>query len=93
MYIPHKPQRVLWLTPLLLPQATWLYGALLRQLASQTLDDLLGVSPGADKPAEGEARAAATAEAASLLRQAAGVYAYLGEQVLPPLLSSLRGER
>jgi hypothetical protein len=77
----------------LLPQATWLYGALLRQLAAQTLDDLLGVSPGADKPAEGEARAAATAEAASLLRQAAGVYTYLGEQLLPPLLSSLRGER
>eukprot|EP00879_Flechtneria_rotunda_P001652 GHRR01001812.1.p1 GENE.GHRR01001812.1~~GHRR01001812.1.p1 ORF type:complete len:395 (+),score=149.03 GHRR01001812.1:171-1355(+) len=75
--------------------ATFLYGALLRQLAHQSIQDLLGLSPGSTAVAAGEEPAAASlAAAVAQLRRAAGVYEHLAEVMLPPIFSSLgKGDR
>lgn len=65
--------------------ATFLYGGLLRELAHQQLADMLGLSQGSTA-LEGDARVAALAEITALLRQAAGVFAYLAEKLLPALV-------
>ncbi|GBF99683.1 hypothetical protein Rsub_12377 [Raphidocelis subcapitata] len=65
--------------------ATFLYGGLLRELAHQQLGDCLGLTQGSTALA-GEARVGALAEVASLLRQAAGVFAALAERLLPTLV-------
>jgi hypothetical protein len=55
---------------LLALQATFLYASLLRQLAHQGVQDMLGLSPGSTAmPAGSEAAAAALAAAATQLRQ------------------------
>jgi hypothetical protein len=72
------------------PQATFLYASLLRQLAHQTILDLLGISPGSKSLQPGsDAAAAEIAAAVTLLRQAAGVYDHLADTILPPLFNSL----
>ncbi len=74
-------------------QATTLYAALLRQLAHQCLSDVLGSSDSSSEPMAGEARVKELTEAATLLRKAAGVYAFLAERMLPPLQQTLKGDR
>uniref|UniRef100_A0A383VYS6 BRO1 domain-containing protein n=1 Tax=Tetradesmus obliquus TaxID=3088 RepID=A0A383VYS6_TETOB len=74
--------------------ATFLYASLLRQLGHQGVQDMLGLSPGSTAlPADSEAAATVLAAAATQLRQAAGVYDYLAEVMLPPLFASLKGDR
>lgn len=75
-------------------QSTFLYGSLLRQLAHQSVQDMLGLSPGsrAMDPAS-EAAAAVLAAAVAQLRQSAGVYDYLSKQVLPALFLTIKGDR
>eukprot|EP00878_Enallax_costatus_P020039 GHUV01021168.1.p1 GENE.GHUV01021168.1~~GHUV01021168.1.p1 ORF type:complete len:229 (+),score=52.28 GHUV01021168.1:1231-1917(+) len=75
-------------------QATFLYASLLRQLAHQCIQDLLGLSPGsAAVPLSSDPAAAAVATAVGYLRQAAGVYEHLAEVMLPPLFTSMNGDR
>lgn len=75
-------------------QATFLYASLLRQLAHQGIQDLLGISPGSTTvPLSSDAAATAIAAAVGQLRQAAGVYEHLAEVMLPPLFTTLHGDR
>lgn len=75
-------------------QSTFLYGSLLRQLAHQSIQDMLGLSAGsrAMDPTS-EAAAAVLAAAVAQLRQSAGVYDYLAKQVLPALFLTIKGDR
>lgn len=80
--------------PALLPQATFLYGSLLRQLSHQAVGDMLGLNPGSKALDPGsEAAAAVLASALTQLRQAVGVYDYLAQKVLPDLFLTIKGDR
>lgn len=75
-------------------QSTFLYASLLRQLAHQSVSDMLGLSPGSRALDPGsEAAAAVLAAAVAQLRASSGVYDYLAKHTLPALFLTIKGDR